>query len=202
MKDKDIPNFKKKDLFEPLHCTEKYILQQSKIFYLQDEFPLADGVLDMEQLSQQQGKDLKISGSEKKSYVYASGPFVYLGSSEFVNVYQQNDSYIYRQKIYSLPDNKTSVLINDIDNKVDMSTFLHDGKIMVKIAQRYMLFDKNGEFIDQIDFEDLRAEREKNLKLQAHYTKINDKMDKGMKKHGNKVNWGLMNQKTQGIVTK
>ena len=63
-----------------------------------------------------------------------------------------------------------------------------------------MLFDKNGAFIDQIEFEDLRAEREKeaeNLKLQKHYTKINDKMDKGMKKHGNKVNWGLMNQKSQ-----
>ena len=116
LKDKDIPNFKKKDLYEELICTEKYILQQSKIFYLQDKFPLADGVLDMEQLSQQQGKELKINNAEKKTYVYASGPFVYQGSGEFVNIYQQNDSYIYRQKIYSLPDNKTNVLINDIDN--------------------------------------------------------------------------------------
>jgi hypothetical protein len=49
-----------------------------------------------------------------------------------------------------VPDNKTNVLINDIDEKVDMSTFLDDGKIMVKIADRFLLFDSNGGFMDQI----------------------------------------------------
>jgi len=52
------------------------------------------------------------------------------------------------------------VLINDIDQKVDMSTFLEDGKILVKIGQRFLLFDENGAFVDEIEFEDLREERE------------------------------------------
>jgi len=41
-----------------------------------------------------------------------------------------------------MPDNKTNVLINDIDKKVDLSTFLQDGKILVKIAHRFLLFDE------------------------------------------------------------
>lgn len=41
-----------------------------------------------------------------------------------------------------------------------MSTFLEDGKILIKIGQRFILFNENGAFIDEIEFEDLREERE------------------------------------------
>ena len=58
-----------------------------------------------------------------------------------------------------MPDNKTNVLVPDINNKCDMSTFLEDGKIMVKIASRFLLFHSNGSFIDQIEFKEMREER-------------------------------------------
>lgn len=108
---------------------------------------MAEGILDNEQLSKQKSLEQKVGG-ETKLLRYASGPFIYEGSSEFVIVYQENDSYVYKQMIYSLPTNKTNILVNDIDKKVDMSTFLEEGMILVKIAHRYLLFDKNGGFID------------------------------------------------------
>jgi len=58
----------------------------------------------MEQLSKQKTQDLKIGSKEKKVLTYASGPFVYQGSNEFACMYRENDEYVYRQIIYSLPD--------------------------------------------------------------------------------------------------
>jgi hypothetical protein len=80
----------------------------------------------MEQLSKQKFLENKLGANTKdnKFLAYANGPFIYKGSSEFANVYQENDKYRFRKIIYSLPDNKTNVLINDIDDKVDMSTFI------------------------------------------------------------------------------
>ena len=46
-----------------------------------------------------------------------------------------------------------------------MSTFLSDGKILLKIAERFLLFDEKGVFIDEIQFEDLREEREADANL-------------------------------------
>ena len=80
--------------------------------------------------------------------------------------------YKYRQIIYSLPDNKTNILINDIDDKVDMSTFLTKDRILLKLAQRFLLFDKDGAFIDQIEFEDLREEKEAEVKNEEKKRKL------------------------------
>ena len=90
IKDKDRPNFKKKDLFEEMYCTKDYLLQQSKIFYLYDEYPLSEGILDMEQLSKTKSTFIhKGEASDvPKLFRYASGPFFYEGSNEFVIVYQ------------------------------------------------------------------------------------------------------------------
>lgn len=57
MKDKDLPNYNKISLFETFYCNDKYLMQQSKIFYLHEGEPLADGLLDMEQLSKNQAAD-------------------------------------------------------------------------------------------------------------------------------------------------
>jgi hypothetical protein len=35
-----------------------------------------------------------------------------------------------------------------------MSTFLQDGKILIKIRKRYMVFTSNGAFIDEAQFDD------------------------------------------------
>jgi hypothetical protein len=45
-------------------------------------------------------------------------------------------------------------LINDYLNWVDMSTFLEDGKILVKNRRRFMVFTSNGNFIDEVEFND------------------------------------------------
>ena len=45
-------------------------------------------------------------------------------------------------------------LINDYLNWVDMSTFLEDGKILVKNRRRFMVFTNNGNFIDEVEFND------------------------------------------------
>jgi hypothetical protein len=39
-------------------------------------------------------------------------------------------------------------------NEVDMSTYLSDGKIMIKIGRRFMVFTVNGAFIDETHFND------------------------------------------------
>lgn len=55
-----------------------------------------------------------------------------------------------------LPDNKDIKLLRDFDNKVEMATFLESGKILVKIGNRFMVFDEYGVFIDEAEFKDLR----------------------------------------------
>tara|TARA_B110000285_G_C15032107_1_gene567330 strand:+ start:768 stop:944 length:177 start_codon:yes stop_codon:yes gene_type:complete len=52
------------------------------------------------------------------------------------------------------PDSTSRVIINDYLNFVDMSTFLEDGKILIKIRRRYMVFTCNGAFIDEAQFDD------------------------------------------------
>lgn len=39
-----------------------------------------------------------------------------------------------------MPDSVTTNLIGDYENRVDMSTFLEDGDILLKVGYRYMLF--------------------------------------------------------------
>jgi hypothetical protein len=147
-------------------------------------------------------KDTKI-GEEKVSLNYASGPYLYEGSNEFAVMYQENDKHIYKKIIYSLPNSTTNVLINDIYNKVELSTFLADGRILVKIAQRFLLFDPEGTFTDEIEFEDLREEREAEAEADEQKRKIKiqaDKLDKQLKKSqtekpGFNLNWGKINSK-------
>jgi hypothetical protein len=55
--------------------------------------------------------------------------------------------------IYEKPDSAQKTLINDFMRLVDISSFLDDGKIFVKVLRRFMVFTKDGAFIDEIDFE-------------------------------------------------
>jgi hypothetical protein len=51
-----------------------------------------------------------------------------------------------------LPDSTSVSLINDHQQKTDFSTFLDDGKIFLKIEHRFVLFDKDGCFMDPVEF--------------------------------------------------
>lgn len=42
-----------------------------------------------------------------------------------------------------------------------MSTFLDDGDILLQVGYRFMLFENNGEFKDEIEFSDVAEEDKK-----------------------------------------
>ena len=39
-------------------------------------------------------------------------------------------------------------------NKVDMSTYIEGGDVLVKVYKRFMAFTQKGEFIDEVEFND------------------------------------------------
>lgn len=65
-------------------------------------------------------------------------------------------------KTYQIPDSKAITLVQDINKKVDLSTFLDDGQsllnmgqsgsILLKMGQRFMHFTQNGKFISEVEF--------------------------------------------------
>ena len=55
-------------------------------------------------------------------------------------------------KIYYLPDTAEKTLINDCFNGVDMSTFLDNGYILVKIFHRFLIFTELGVFVTEVNF--------------------------------------------------
>ena len=47
----------------------------------------------------------------------------------------------------------------DYNKQVSMSTFIDDQILLLQFDQRYMIFDKNGNFVDECDFENHEKER-------------------------------------------
>ena len=147
IKDKDRPNYTQTEQFVELICNDKYALLNSKIFYLYNETPLMNGILDMEELSEIQ--DVEGVDDEKK---FSSGPFMYKGSAQYGCIYRYGTSYSYKQRIYQLPSSKSETLLCDSLKRVNMTTFLENGQILMKVDNRFMIFDKDGEFIDEVEF--------------------------------------------------
>ena len=50
--------------------------------------------------------------------------------------------------------------MNNFNNKIDFSTFLENGKIIIKNNYRYFIFTTSGIFIDQASFEDEATEND------------------------------------------
>jgi len=68
-------------------------------------------------------------------------------------------------------------MIQDKNNSVELVTFLKDGNILLKIGNRFMLFNDCGNFIDEIEFrmKDSRSEKKrenaiKRMKSTIEYT--------------------------------
>ena len=57
-------------------------------------------------------------------------------------------------KIVYLPNAYEKTIINDFQNGVDMSTFLANGNILLKIFHRFLIFSADGAFISTVTFED------------------------------------------------
>ena len=90
---------------------------------------------------------------QPKLYILKS-PLEFKGSSMFIDIY-----YYCRTKsqirVFNKPDVCQKTLINDRMNKVEMSTFLQDGEILLKIGSRFLHFNsEKGDFIGKMKFND------------------------------------------------
>jgi len=81
IKDRDKPNFCNSPFTNMILC-EKYIILDSKIFYLYDDHPLQNGILDMEQLLDTSLSTNK-SGCEETKEIFLDGPIRFDGSDQF-----------------------------------------------------------------------------------------------------------------------
>ena len=57
-------------------------------------------------------------------------------------------------------------LIRDNLKHTKISTFLDNEKILLQIGSRYMLFNQNGSYIDDANFDDIETARTAKLKKQ------------------------------------
>ena len=62
---------------------------------------------------------------------YISGPNLFLGSEQFMIVYNINNSLSFKQRIYSLPDSTSVSIIADPDHQVKMATFIDQSTILL-----------------------------------------------------------------------
>jgi len=51
-------------------------------------------------------------------------------------------------------------MFNDKTHSVGISTFLGNGLILLQMVHRFFVFLPNGIFLDEIEFEEVRKERE------------------------------------------
>ena len=62
-----------------------------------------------------------------------------------------------------LPDQAKTSLMNDKQNYAHLSTFLDNGKILLAINNRFLIFkSENGDFEDQVQFYDGRVAKRQN----------------------------------------
>lgn len=66
----------------------------------------------------------------------------------------QVDKFVSHITLVLRPDSAHKVIVNDHSDWLDMSSFLDDGKILVKIRRRFMVFAGDGAFIDEVEFND------------------------------------------------
>lgn len=107
---------------------------------------MPDGIYETEDLIRMEGID------KAQALIRFKGPIEFVGSNQFINVYKTGD-FRCHMKIYEKPDSSQKTLINDFMHLVDVSTFLQDGKILVKALRRFMIFSDDAQYIDEVDFE-------------------------------------------------
>lgn len=106
-----------------------------------------NGILDMEELSEiPDDKDSKLIKR------YASGPFQMNGSEQFIVVYQYGQHHVFKMRIYQIPDSTSISLINDHEDMINFTTFMDNGNILMSVGHRFALFDSDGYFMDEIEF--------------------------------------------------
>ena len=77
---------------------------------------------------------------------------LFFGTNRYYNIYSQ-DKFTAKMHIFRKPDSTSKIMINDHQNLVRMSTFVLDGKILIKISGRFLVFNSRGVFIDEVEFD-------------------------------------------------
>lgn len=93
-----------------------------------------------------------------KDFQFKFGPLLIKGSNEFLVVFYNPNTQRSIARIISKPDCNNKNLIATAENRCDkceLSTFLENGDILLKVKHRFMIFNKNGDFIDQVTFSDI-----------------------------------------------
>ena len=110
----------------------------------------------MEKLNQA----MSLKNNKLVSDKFQIGPFAVDGNNEFAIVFKDTSSFQIQVKFYQQPDSYEVSLLADYKNKCEFSTFLKSGEILIKILDRYMVFDQWGSFIYQVTFGDIDKEIE------------------------------------------
>lgn len=66
--------------------------------------------------------------------------------------------------MFQQPDSLASTMVADSEGKVEFTTFMDNDKVLLKIANRFMVFDNIGKFIDEVEFKDLKKAQLKEFK--------------------------------------
>ena len=138
MKEKERVHFSASP-YQDIILRDKYIISESKIFYLYQSNPLDHGILDMEELSELQDNESPQDQLQKK---FAMGPYTIDGNEQFTIMYNLGvKRQIFKLRMYQMPDSVSTTLINDTEHSVKLATFLDKQTILVQIGYRYIIFD-------------------------------------------------------------
>ena len=74
------------------------------------------------------------------------------GSHQFALAFHVPNHQSYKLQVYQKPDNMNLTLIHDVEDAVQLVTWLDDGNILLKVGNRFLLFNDCGNFIDEIEF--------------------------------------------------
>lgn len=167
IKDRDRPSFEPKSYFEKIIFGSTFMIWTSKVFYTWNQKPLDNGILDLEELTELPDAGAEVQNAEaappkeEPLKFFIQGP--YSGDNDTFSLvmrYGESDQLLFKSRTYQLPDAQQTMMLTDFDKQVDMSTFLDSGDILLKIKNRFMIFDKYGMFIDEAEFKDLRTEQD------------------------------------------
>lgn len=51
-----------------------------------------------------------------------------------------------------MPDSMHITMMKDRAKHIDFATFLYEGKILLKMGKRFMQFNEDGKFINEVEF--------------------------------------------------
>jgi hypothetical protein len=161
LKEKDKLNLKLNVPFQRIIISDNFVVQDQKIFYCISTINYPDGIMDMEKLE----KKTTLRVNEK----YKLGPFQVDGNDEFLIMIIDYNTFKVTSRIFLQPDSYKISLLADYQNKCEFTTFIKNGEIMLKILDRFMIFDQNGDFIYHVTFKDIDSDTKNQFQRVKEY---------------------------------